>query len=108
MEEIRQFASHEKLFPFAIEIRHIPIKRLFDILFSLTCLIVGSPLFLLISLFIFITSPGKIIYSQERIGRGGKPFRCYKFRSMYVDADQRLNELFTENPTLKKRVGDVF
>ncbi|WP_068468406.1 sugar transferase [Candidatus Protochlamydia phocaeensis] len=83
-------------------IKHIPVKRAFDIAFSLACLILGAPVFLLIGLFIFCTSPGKIIYSHERIGRGGKPFRCYKFRSMYSDADKRLKEILASNPQLRE------
>lgn len=84
------------------EIRHFPIKRAFDILFSLGCLILGFPVFLIIGLLIFLASPGKIIYSHERIGRGGKPFRCYKFRTMYVDSDQRLKDILSVNPELQK------
>jgi undecaprenyl-phosphate galactose phosphotransferase len=45
-------------------------------------------------------SKGMPIYSHERIGRGGKPFRCYKLRTMYVDADNRLNELLKSDPAL--------
>jgi exopolysaccharide production protein ExoY len=88
--------------PLNYDVKHIPIKRGFDIIFSLLCLIIGSPVFLLIVLFIFVTSPGKVIYSHERIGRGGKPFRCYKFRSMYPDADQRLKEILAVNPLLRE------
>lgn len=84
------------------EIRHLPIKRAFDLVFSSLCLILGLPLFFLIGLFIFLTSPGPIIYSHERIGRGGKPFRCYKFRTMYVDADQRLNDILALHPELSQ------
>jgi len=75
------------------DVKHIPIKRAFDIVFSLLCLILGFPLFLIIGLFVLLTSPGSIIYSHERVGRGGKPFRCYKFRTMYFDSDQRLKEI---------------
>lgn len=84
------------------KVKHIPIKRTFDIIFSIIALIIGSPIFLLVGLFIFCTSPGKIFYSHPRIGRGGKVFRCYKFRSMYPDADKRLKEILNSNPALKK------
>lgn len=83
------------------EIKHFPIKRTFDILFSIACLIFGIPFFLIIGLLIFLSSPGPIIYSHERIGRGGKPFRCYKFRTMHVDADQRLDDVFSSNPEFR-------
>ncbi|CUI16563.1 exopolysaccharide biosynthesis protein [Candidatus Protochlamydia naegleriophila] len=84
------------------KIKHVPFKRAFDIFFSLTCLILGSPFFLLIALFVLLTSPGKIVYSHERIGRGGKPFLCYKFRTMYKDADQRLKDILNANPEWRK------
>lgn len=88
--------------PLNYKIKHIPIKRAFDIVFSLLCLVLGLPFFLLIALFIFVSSPGKVIYSHERIGRGGKSFRCYKFRSMYLNADQRLKEILASHPLLKE------
>lgn len=93
MESINHLSSYS--------IRHIPIKRGFDVAFSLLCLIIGSPLFLMIALGIFITSPGKVIYSHKRIGRGGRAFRCYKFRSMHLDADKRLKALLDANPDLR-------
>lgn len=83
------------------QIKHLPIKRSFDILFSLAVLILGFPVFFLIAFIVRISSKGRIIYSQERIGRGGKSFRCYKFRSMYPDADVRLKEILEHNPDLK-------
>lgn len=83
------------------EIRHIPIKRFFDILFSLLALVLCAPLFLIIALAVRFSSPGKVIYYQKRIGRGGKPFHCYKFRTMYPDADKRLIELLESDPSLK-------
>lgn len=62
-------------------------KRAFDIVVSLILLVVFSPLFLIIYLFIKIGG-GPAIYKQERIGKGGKPFYIYKFRSMKVDAEK--------------------
>lgn len=90
------------------EIKHIPIKRGFDMFFSLSCLILGLPLFFLIGLLIFLTSPGSILYSHERIGRGGKPFRCYKFRTMYTNADRRLQEILLTNPQLRQEWEQSF
>lgn len=85
----------------AEQIRHNVVKRLFDILFSLSILILGFPVFALISLLIFLSSKGKIIFGHERVGRGGYTFRCYKFRTMYCDADQRLTKLLNEHPEMK-------
>ena len=63
-------------------------KRAFDIIFSLGVLIIGSPIFLLLALITRLTSPGPAFYAQERVGRQGKIFRIYKFRSMYTDAEK--------------------
>ncbi len=106
MEEINNLSPCAPLIPLHLpldcKIKHIPIKRGFDIFFSLVCLIIGAPVYLLIALLIVVTSPGKVIYSHERIGRGGKTFRCYKFRSMYSNADQRLKAILTSHPHLRE------
>lgn len=83
-------------------IQHLPTKRIFDILFSIFILILFSPLFLLIAVLIRLSSKGPAIYSHERIGRGGKPFRCYKFRTMYLDAEHRLQKLLIDHPEVKE------
>lgn len=89
------------LFPdFTCDVKHIPTKRSFDIFFSLLALIFGAPLFLLIALIVKLSSRGPTIYSHERIGRGGKPFRCFKFRTMYADADIRLKDLLASDYNL--------
>lgn len=62
-------------------IQHI-IKRLFDFIVSLVLIILLSPLFLIISLIIKLESPGKAIFSQERMGKGLKTFNIKKFRTM--------------------------
>ncbi|UHG91725.1 sugar transferase [Spirosoma oryzicola] len=64
------------------------LKRGFDIAFSLGVIVLGAPFFLLVALITRVTSKGPVFYAQERIGRGGKPFLIYKFRSMYVNAEQ--------------------
>lgn len=69
------------------------IKRLFDLLFSLIGIIVLSPLFIVISLVVFIGDPGNIFYGQERVGRGGKHFKVWKFRSMYRNAESMIDKL---------------
>lgn len=63
------------------------VKRICDILCSATALVVLSPVYLAIALLIRHDSPGPIFFSQERIGRGARPFRIYKFRSMRTDAE---------------------
>jgi exopolysaccharide biosynthesis polyprenyl glycosylphosphotransferase len=64
------------------------LKRCFDVAFSLGVILVGAPIFALVAALTRLTSKGPILYAQERIGRGGKPFMIYKFRSMYVNAEQ--------------------
>lgn len=62
------------------------LKRTFDIVFAVSFLIVFSPVYIITALIIMITSPGNPIYKAERIGKNGKIFTCYKFRSMRVDS----------------------
>ncbi|AQG81311.1 sugar transferase [Spirosoma montaniterrae] len=76
--------SSQMLVDFRINI----FKRGFDIAFSLGVLILGMPIYLIMALITKITSAGPVLYGQERIGRDGKPFTIYKFRSMYVDAEK--------------------
>ena len=73
-------------------------KRLQDIVLSIVGLVVLFPVLLLISLLIVIDSPGASpIYVQERVGKNGKKFRFYKFRTMVPDADQLLEKLLSQN-----------
>lgn len=73
------------------------IKRLFDILASFTGLVVLSPVFLIVAVAIKADDGGPVFYNQERVGKGGKHFKMYKFRSMRVNADQELNDLIHQN-----------
>ena len=74
------------------------IKRTFDIMASAVVLIVLSPLFLVVSIFIVLDDPkGSPIFVQTRVGKDGKEFRFYKFRSMVVDAEAQLDELLAQN-----------
>jgi exopolysaccharide production protein ExoY len=98
---MNEIANSELMLPLQCDIKRIPWKRAFDVLFSIGAFIFFTPFLLLISLAIFLSSPGKIVYSHERIGRGGRPFRCYKFRSMYSDADARLQALLAGCPDLR-------
>ncbi len=80
-------------------------KVLIDITLSLLALIILSPLFLMLALIIKVTSKGPVFYSQERIGRYGKPFMIYKFRSMYVDAEANGPALSSKNDTRVTPIG---
>ena len=88
------------------EMRRDPwLKRLFDILFTLAILALMSPLFLLIGLLIKLEDRGPIFFSQIRVGKYGRHFKMYKFRSMCVDAERRLEELKARN---KHKEGVTF
>ena len=63
-------------------------KRLFDVICSLSGLVILSPLFILISVLIKIGSPGPIFFFQERMGKGGDKFQLIKFRSMHINPTQ--------------------
>ncbi|MDG1349530.1 MAG: sugar transferase [Crocinitomicaceae bacterium] len=65
------------------------MKRAFDIIFSLVVLIIFFPFGLLISIAILSSSRGGVFYRQERIGKRGKPFMLFKFRSMKLNADKK-------------------
>ena len=63
------------------------IKRVMDIFVSLSVLVLGFPIFIITALITKFTSEGPIIYQQTRVGKHAKPFKIYKFRSMYVGAE---------------------
>lgn len=77
--------------------RQAMVKRLMDIAGGLVgCLLTGI-IFIFVGPAIYISSPGPIFFSQTRIGKNGKPFKMYKFRSMYMDAEARKAELMSQN-----------
>jgi len=69
------------------------VKRMLDLVVSLFCLLLMSPLFVIIPLLIWMDSRGKVFFVQERAGANGKPFRLFKFRSMVDGADKQLADL---------------
>lgn len=74
------------------------LKRLFDVILSAVALVVSFPFMLILSLIIIIDSPGASpIYRQKRIGKNGKAFWFYKFRTMVADADTMLEPLLEKN-----------
>lgn len=68
-------------------------KRLFDLFFSSLGLVVLSPLFLIVALWVKLDSPGPVFFRQIRVGRYEKPFRIYKFRTMVDDAEKRGSQI---------------
>lgn len=81
------------------------LKRMMDIAVSAVALCVLWPLYLIIALAIVIDDPGPVFYRQVRVGRGGKPFRIFKFRSMVVDADKKGLEITVGHDRRITRVG---
>jgi len=93
--------------PFLLEIDekiivHDKLKRGFDILFSLIALVLSLPLFAILYILIKLTSPGPVFYCSLRIGRKGRLFKFWKLRSMYSNADERLEALLNSDASLKK------
>jgi exopolysaccharide biosynthesis polyprenyl glycosylphosphotransferase len=76
---------------------YLAIKRLVDILAAFCGLLVLSPLLLLTAISISLDSPGNPLFFQTRVGKDGKTFRCWKFRSMYKDAEARKAALLKDN-----------
>lgn len=83
------------------------LKRLFDILFSSFVLLLASPLFLFITLGITITSRGPVFYKGKRVGRYGKPFFMYKFRTMVANADKIGGPTTSLDDARVTRIGSV-
>ncbi|MDO5558713.1 MAG: sugar transferase [Oscillospiraceae bacterium] len=78
---------------------YVAIKRLLDIVLSLLSIIILSPLFVVVSVLIFWEDKGTPFFSQPRLTKNGKPFKMYKFRSMYLDAEERFEEIQKLNET---------
>jgi exopolysaccharide biosynthesis polyprenyl glycosylphosphotransferase len=82
----------------------LALKRLTDIAISSAALVILAPLLFLIAVLIKLDSPGRILFKQTRLGRGGKPFTCYKFRSMAPEADMEVAQL----TSLNEAEGPIF
>jgi lipopolysaccharide/colanic/teichoic acid biosynthesis glycosyltransferase len=77
--------------------RELAIKRAVDLAGALVGLLLLAPTMLAIALLIRLGSPGPVLFCQWRLGQGGRPFRMLKFRTMVVDAEQRLGDLESSN-----------
>lgn len=77
-------------------------KRLFDLIFSLSFIIIFSPIYVAITFLIKLDSRGPIFYVGERLGKNGKHIKIYKFRTMYIDAEERLEEMLKNNPQMEE------
>lgn len=85
-----------------LKIETLLVKRIADIFGASVLLLFTSPLWLIVAILIKIDSPGPIFYSHRRNGKDGKDFQMLKFRSMVMDADQRLISFLDQNPQARK------
>jgi exopolysaccharide production protein ExoY len=81
-------------------------KRVLDVTCALVSLALFLPVLIFISLAIKVSSKGPVLYSQTRLGYGGRPFRCLKFRTMAQDADQRLQEILATCPSAAREYSE--
>nr|WP_211336771.1 sugar transferase [Rhodovulum robiginosum] len=83
--------------------RRVPLKKqLFDRAFAALALLFFLPFFILITVSLIISDGRPVFFAQERIGRNGRPFRCFKFRTMVRDAEERLEELLRTDPVARQ------
>ena len=80
---------------------YLPAKSIFDIIFSIIFLLIGFPAFLLIALLVKLSSSGPIFFYHKRIGKNGEVFNCIKFRTMYPESKDILQNLLNNNEELK-------
>lgn len=77
--------------------RQVVLKRCLDLMGGLVGTLITALLYVILAPIIYIKSPGPVIFKQTRIGKNGKQFKVYKFRSMYVDAEKRKEEFLKDN-----------
>ena len=83
-------------------------KRTFDVVFSFLVLLFSAPLCLVIAILIKLQDGGPVLYRHQRISASGKPFPCLKFRTMYPDADKRLQSILEQDPKAKREWEQTF
>lgn len=77
-------------------------KRVMDLIIASLALVVAAPIMLAAAVLIYLRMGRPIIFAHDRVGFGGKMFRCFKFRTMVTDAQQRLEEYLTSNPEARQ------
>ncbi len=77
------------------------IKRMIDILLVIVASPFLIPVFIVLSVLVKATSEGPVFYGHRRVGKNGKEIKCWKFRSMYIDADRQLEKILAENPQMR-------
>lgn len=84
------------------------VKRIFDIVFSLSVLIFCAPVYLLLAGSIAVTSSGAVFFIQKRVGKNHQHFHCIKFRTMIPDADLHLEEMMAQSDALRQEFSVNF
>ncbi len=87
--------------------RSMILKRLFDLGAAALGLVAILPLLLVLGLLVKLDSPGPLFFAQERLGLNGERFRAFKFRSMYVNAEERLQQILHADPAARQEY-DLF
>ena len=99
-KELSLFHSELPILTFhskCLDAQQLLLKRLLDIVGSLVGLLITALLFPVIALVIKKDSLGPLFFGQDRVGESGRPFKCWKFRSMYTDAEERKEGLLAQN-----------
>jgi exopolysaccharide production protein ExoY len=78
-----------------------PVLRLLDLTIGIVAILIFGPLMIALAIIIYASNPGPIFFVQQRIGLNGKSFACFKFRTMVVDAQERLARLLEEDPAAR-------
>ncbi|MCR5605802.1 MAG: exopolysaccharide biosynthesis polyprenyl glycosylphosphotransferase, partial [Treponema sp.] len=78
------------------------VKRIVDLLILLAMSPLVIPIVLIVSIIVKISSPGPIFYGHKRVGKDGKEFKCWKFRSMVINADKMLDKILEEHPEMRE------
>ena len=89
-----------------ITARQAGMKRLIDICGGIVGMILTCIITIFLAPAIYFASPGPIFFSQMRVGKNGKRFKIYKFRSMYMDAEERKKELMKQNEMKEMCIRD--
>lgn len=98
LEGLREKEEYNSTFETKDEkVIYIFLKRIIDLVCSLIGIIALSPVFLIVGIIIKLDSKGSAIFSQKRVGKGGKEFKMYKFRSMVVNAEELKDKLLRQN-----------
>lgn len=81
------------------------VKRILDVVFSLIAIVLLTPVYIVLAILVKLSSPGPILFVQERIGKNGIPFNIIKFRTMYVNAEKAGPQLSSSNDPRITKIG---